>query len=218
MSAVGVFTEFGRSTVCRTSAGGTPQLLSAGCYYDPEQWQPPFDERPCLQPGGFYDGERDATELFRHEDVFEHVRYARYADLGGARHPWDSETIPDPTEGEAQQLREGDALPGPRGPARAARRPGARRRPPDPLAVRRDGPTTWLRQFTRLHRPVVTPRGDAPDRARAARPSRRADDPRRVPARRRRRRRDQRRPRQPVPLGQDPDGKIANYQIITPTA
>ena len=64
-SAVGVFTRFGRSIGLHELGGGTPHLLSAGCYYDPERWQPPFEERRCLQPGGFYDGERDAIEPFR---------------------------------------------------------------------------------------------------------------------------------------------------------
>ena len=79
-SAIGVFTRFGRSIGLHELARGTPHLLSAGCYYDPERWQPPFDERPCLQPGGFYDGDREAIEPFRTEDVAEHLRYAKLVD------------------------------------------------------------------------------------------------------------------------------------------
>jgi uptake hydrogenase large subunit len=218
-SALGVFTAFGRSIGLQDLGGGTPHLLSTGCYYDPEQWQPPFDERPCLQPGGFYDGERDATEPFRHEDVFEHLRYARYADPGGARHPWDSETIPDPTEGEAYSY------------AKATRyRDHVVQLGPladlvlggDPLIrslFAGDGPTTWHRQFTRLQRPVVTlgamrqtvrelrahlgeptyiraespPDGDGVGAINAARGSL-------------------------CHWVRIRDGKIANYQIITPTA
>ena len=50
-SAVGVFTRFGRSAGLHELGQGSPHLLSTGCYYDPERWQPPFDTRPCLQPG-----------------------------------------------------------------------------------------------------------------------------------------------------------------------
>ena len=75
-SALGVFTRFGRSIGLPQLGAGSPHLLSAGCYYDPERWQPPFSERPCLHPGGFYDGERGAIEPFRQELVSEHLRYA----------------------------------------------------------------------------------------------------------------------------------------------
>ncbi|MFL5520576.1 MAG: nickel-dependent hydrogenase large subunit, partial [Gemmatimonadales bacterium] len=79
-SALGVFTRFGRSIGLQELGRGTPHLLSAGCYYDPERWQPPFSERPCLHPGGFYDGERGVIEPFRQELVSEHLRYAKLVD------------------------------------------------------------------------------------------------------------------------------------------
>jgi hydrogenase large subunit len=44
---------------------GTPHLLSAGCYYDPEKWRPPFTDRECLQPAGFYNGQTQQVEPFR---------------------------------------------------------------------------------------------------------------------------------------------------------
>ena len=155
-SALGVFTRFGRSIGLCELGAGTPHLLSAGCYYEPERWQPPFAERPTLQRGGVYDGERGELEPFRHELVAEHLRHSRLADPGEPRHPWDSATVPDDTDGEAYSYAK-------------ATRYGNRVVQLGPLAdlvVSGDplicslydaqGPTTWLRQFTRLHRPVVT--------------------------------------------------------------
>jgi uptake hydrogenase large subunit len=218
-SGVGVFTRFGWSIGLRELGGGTPHLLSAGCYYDPERWQPPFDERPCLQPGGFYDGEHGTIEPFSHHSVAEHLRFAKLADPGGARHPWDSDTIPDDTPGEAysyaKATRYNDHVVQ-LGPLADLVLAG------DPLIrslFAAEGATTWLRQFTRLHRPVATleamrqtvselrahldeptfvrfdtpPDGDGFGAVNAARGS----------------------------LGhwvKVRDGKIANYQIVTPTA
>jgi len=155
-SAVGVFTRFGRSIGLHERGLGTPHLLSAGCYYDPERWQPPFEERPCLQPGGFYDGERNTIEPFDHRSVSEHLRYARFADPGGARHPWDSDTVPDDTDGEAYSYAKATRYQdhvvqlGPLADLVVAGDPLIR------SLFDAEGATTWLRQFTRLHRPVVT--------------------------------------------------------------
>jgi hypothetical protein len=44
-SAIGVFARSGRSIGLHTTGGGTPNLLSMGCYYDPEAWQPQFRDR-----------------------------------------------------------------------------------------------------------------------------------------------------------------------------
>ena len=217
-SAVGVFARFGRSIGLHELGRGTPHLLSSGCYYDPERWQPPFDERPCLQPGGFYDGERDTIEPF-HQDVAEHLRYARYVDPGGARHPWDSETVPDDATGEAYSYAKATRYKDhvvQLGPLADLMLAG------DPLICSlfaTDGATTWLRQFTRLHRPVVTL--DAMrETVRALRDH--IDQPTFIHS-------------DPHPDGDGlgainaargslchwvkiRDGKIANYQIITPTA
>ena len=74
-----------------------------------------------------------------------------------ARHPWESETVPDDTRRRGLQLREGDALRRPRRAARARSRTSCSRG--DPLIrslLAGPGAGTWLRQFTRLHRPVAT--------------------------------------------------------------
>jgi hydrogenase large subunit len=155
-STMGVFTRFGRSIGLRQTGKGTPHLLSAGCYYDPEKWHPPFRERQCLQPAGFYNAATDAIEPFSQGAIAEHVRYAWFVDPGGGRHPWDSETTPEYTTNsdrysyvKATRYQDRVVQLGPLADLVIAG---------DPLITsffKAEGPHTWLRQFTRLHRPVA---------------------------------------------------------------
>ena len=218
-SAVGVFTRFGRSAGLHELGQGSPHLLSTGCYYDPERWQPPFDTRPCLQPGGFYDGEQQTVEPFSHLSVAEHMRHSRLADPGAASHPWESTTAPDESRDEAYSY------------AKATRYDGqvVQLGPLSDLVLAGDplirslfsdqGPSTWLRQFTRLHRPVATL---VAMRDTVAELRDRLDEPTYIRT-------------EPLLDGDGfgainaargslahwvriRDGKIANYQVITPTA
>jgi hydrogenase large subunit len=218
-SAVGVFARFGRSVGLHELGRGTPNLLSAGTYYDPERWQPPFRERPCLAPGGFYDGEAETIEPFSHLAVAEHMRYSRLADPGSARHPWDSQTVPDDSQEESYSLAKATRYQDrvvQLGPLSDLVLAG------DPLIrsmLSAQGPSTWLRQFTRLHRPVGTLRAmrETVDELRAH-----LSEPTFVHC-------------EPRPDGDGfgainaargslghwvriRDGRIANYQVITPTA
>ena len=218
-SAVGIFTRFGRSIGLHELGRGSPHLLSIGCYYDPERWRPRFDARLCLQPGGFYDGEQQTVEPFSHLSVAEHMRHSRLADPGGAGHPWESTTAPDESRDEAYSY------------AKATRYDGqvVQLGPLSDLVLAGDplirslfadqGPSTWLRQFTRLHRPVATL---VAMRDTVAELRDRLDEPTYI--------------RTEAPLKGDGfgainaargslahwvrirDGKIANYQVITPTA
>jgi uptake hydrogenase large subunit len=217
--AVGVFTTFGRSIGLCELGKGTPNLLSTGSYYDPELWQPPFRERPCLQPGGFYDGEKDTIEPFSHRAVAEHMRFSRLADPGSAQHPWDSETSPDDSREEAYSLAKATRYKdrvvqlGPLADLVLAGDPLIR----SLLCIQ--GPSTWLRQFTRLHRPVgllqAMRRTVGELRAHLAEPTLIRSEPRpdgdgfgAINAAR-------------GSLGhwvRIRDGRIANYQVITPTA
>ena len=218
-SVVGVFTRFGRSIGLPQTGKGTPHLLSAGCYYDPEKWSPPFQERHCVQPAGFYNGNTHTIEPFSHLDIAEHVRYSWFVDPGGGRHPWESETRPaHTTDGEqysyAKATRYKDQVVQ-LGPLADLVIAG------DPLITSlflAEGPNTWLRQFTRLHRPVAVlqamrrtvlellERLDEPTYIRAE-PRMDADGYGLINAAR-------------GSLGhwiRISDGKIANYQVITPT-
>ena len=218
-SAVGIFSRFGESIGLHELGRGTPHLLSMGCYYDPERWQPPFEERPCLQPGGFYDGEEQTIEPFSHLSVAEHMRHSQLADPGSARHPWDSQTAPDDSRPEAYSLAKAtryDDHVVQLGPLADLVLSG------DPLIrsmLDVQGAGTWLRQFTRLHRPVATLQAmrETVNELRA-----RLDEPTFIPY-------------EPQPDGDGfgainaargslghwvriREGRIANYQVVTPTA
>ena len=155
-SAVGLFARFGRSIGLQHTGQGTPNLLSSGCYYDPSMWAPPFEERSCLQPAGFYDGETKTIEPFSHLEVSEDLRHAWFADPGGRRHPWESQTKPEYHAGgdrysyaKATRYKDQVVQLGPLADLVIAG---------DPLLrsfFDREGPSTWLRQFARLHRPVT---------------------------------------------------------------
>jgi hydrogenase large subunit len=153
-----VFTRFGRSIGLHRTGRGTPHLLSSGCYYDPQKWAAPYVERHLLQPAGLYNGETGQVEPFTHLGISEHVRHSWFADPGGGRHPWDGETRPEPpgpnddrySYAKATRYHDRVVQLGPLADLVVAG---------DPLITslfRAEGPNTWLRQFTRFHRPVGT--------------------------------------------------------------
>ena len=156
-SGVGLFTRFGRSIGLHETGKGTQNLLSAGCYHDPDLWQPPFDNPHCLFPGGFYNSATGQIERFDHECIAEHVRHSWFEDHGGGRHPWQTHTTPAYTSDDddrysfAKAPRYNDQV-AQLGPLADFVLGG------DPLITslfEREGANTWLRQFVRLHRPVV---------------------------------------------------------------
>jgi hydrogenase large subunit len=219
-SAVGVFARFGRSIGLHRTGKGARDLLSSGCYYDPDAWGPPFHDRRCLQSAGFYDGDTGEVEPFSHLEVSEDVSHSWFGGDSGGRHPWDGETSPHFVAGSERYSY-----------AKASRYKGrvVQLGPLSDLVVdgdpliaaffRAEGPNTWLRQFTRLHRPVVALRQIRRTLAELAQalseptflksePRRDADGYAFVNAAR-------------GSLGhwvKIRGGKIANYQIITPTS
>jgi Ni,Fe-hydrogenase I large subunit len=154
-SAAGLFLRFGRAIGLHQTGRGVQNLLSAGCYLDPERWQPPFAERPCLSPGGFLDGATGRVEPFDHTGVAEDVAHSWYADAGGPRHPWEAAT-------KVEQRDDGDRYSFGKAPRYRDR--VAQLGPLSDLVLGGDrlmgalyaaeGPSTWLRQLARLHRPA----------------------------------------------------------------
>jgi hydrogenase large subunit len=152
-SAVGLFTRFGRAIGLTRTGRGSPHLLSAGCYLDPERWQPPFTERPCRWRGGLYDGDSRAIEPFSHLDVVEDVRHAWFVDTKNPVHPSASVTEPAYERGgdrytfvKGTRYRDRVVQLGPISELIVAG---------DALITsfyEKEGTSTWLRQFARLHR------------------------------------------------------------------
>ena len=218
-TALGVFATFATSIGLEDLGAGTPHLLSAGCYYDPERWQPPFEERPCLE----------RRRLLRRRDGHDRavlaLRGRRAPALLAARRS--RRPAPPVGERDAPRRRREEAYSFAKatrykdhvvqlGPLADLVLAG------DPLTrslFAAQGPSTWLRQFTRLHRPVATlqemRRTVGELRAHLGEPTYVAAEPRAdgdgfgaINAAR-------------GSLGhwvRIRDGKIDNYQVITPTA
>ena len=153
--ALGLFARFGRSIGLHKIGKGSANLLSSGSYYDPERWRPPYLDRSCLYPAGFYNGGTNQVEEFSHEHVSEHLRYSWFEDHGGGRHPWQSETKPDyRPDSEAYSFAKATRYKNrvvQLGPLSDLVIAG------DPLITslfQQEGSNTWLRQFCRFHRPV----------------------------------------------------------------
>jgi Ni,Fe-hydrogenase I large subunit len=109
-----------------------------------------------LSPAGFLDGATGLVEPFEQEHITEHVRYSWYEDYEGGRHPAQGETRPERRTdtgkysfAKAPRYKDQVVQVGPLADLLVAG---------DPLITsffRAEGPNTWLRQFTRIHRPVV---------------------------------------------------------------
>jgi len=93
-SALGLFVRFARRIGLDRLGRGSGNMLSYGAYFDPEGWQPPFTEQRCLRAAGFHDAEAGRVEPFSHLAVTEHVKHSWFRDYGGGRHPADGETVP----------------------------------------------------------------------------------------------------------------------------
>lgn len=145
-SGAGLYAGFGRSIGLHQLGQGSANLLSGGCYPRP-------DSTGFLLPGGYVHGEH--TEAFDHHLVREHTRYSWFTDHGPT-HPWDSVTTAEHGQDRGQYshtkaTRYADHVVQV-GPMVDLYLAG------DPLIrswMRAEGPNAWLRQLTRLHRPVL---------------------------------------------------------------
>ena len=164
-SAVGVFTRFGRSIgLQQLGAGHAAPAERRAATTTPSAGSPPFERaavpaaRRLLRRRARTRSSRSRT-AGRRAPALRQVRRSRRR-----RHPWDSQTRP------GRRARRGRTAT----PRRPATSDHVVQLGPladlvlagDPLIrslFDAEGPTTWLRQFTRLHRPVATLRGDAPD-------------------------------------------------------
>jgi uptake hydrogenase large subunit len=155
-SAAGLFARFGRGVGLHRTGQGSAKLLTAGCYPDPVAWRAPLMGSQYLSPAGFLDGATGLVEPFEQEHITEHVRYSWYEDYEGGRHPAQGETRPERRTdtgkysfAKAPRYKDQVVQVGPLADLLVAG---------DPLITsffRAEGPNTWLRQFTRIHRPVV---------------------------------------------------------------
>ncbi len=156
-SALGLFVRFTRDIGLHTFGRGSGNLLSYGSLYDPERWQPPFDELATLNASGFRDADTGEIHPVDHQYIAEHVKHSFFVDHEGGQHPWVGDTIPEYAPdtdkyswAKAPRYHGKVAEAGPLADSYMAGDPLVR----DLFA--REGSNSWLRQFVRLHRPVAT--------------------------------------------------------------
>jgi Ni,Fe-hydrogenase I large subunit len=145
-SGAGLYAGFARSVGLQHLGRGTPHLLSCGCYPSPHG-------KGFRMQGGYFNG--DGVAPFDHHQVREHTHYSWFAD-DGPTHPWESITKAEHgtdrgqySHSKATRYADQVVQLGPMADLFLAG---------DPLIVswmRAEGPNSWLRQLTRLHRPVV---------------------------------------------------------------
>jgi hydrogenase large subunit len=222
-AAITLFTRFCRSAGIGGVGKGIDLFLSQGAHVDPAAWAPPFVQRNCLRAAGLYDGSSGQTSPYDQALVSEDVSHSWFHDRQETpRHPFDGETIPKYQPGGSRY----SWAKAPRYDGKAVQT-GALAQllvAGDPLTRtmhRQHGGGAWLRQFVRFHRPASTlmmlrkTLADLADPATAGAPY-----------------------CIPTKLGSDgqgfglveaargslghwvkiKDGRIAKYQIITPTA
>lgn len=156
-SALGVFWRFSRRIGLHRTGLGEGNLLSYGNYYDPDRWQPPFDDLATLCASGFRDAETGQDLPFDHKQIAEHVKHSWFVDYEGGRHPFEGETLP-------EYLPDSDAYTWAKAPRYddkvAEVGPLAELyHDHDPLTrglFAAEGSNTFTRQLARMYRPLVT--------------------------------------------------------------
>ncbi|MCB1954668.1 MAG: nickel-dependent hydrogenase large subunit [Rhodocyclaceae bacterium] len=151
--ALPLFCAFSRSIGLDRIGGGARTFLSGGSYHDPEAWGPPYGDQKTLLAAGIFDADDGSLAPFDPDRVSEHVRHSWFRPYEGGRHPYQGETVPDYQPGTdrytwAKAPRYGEQVveTGPLAELLAAG---------DALCrdiVASLGPNTWLRQFARLRR------------------------------------------------------------------
>ncbi len=156
-SAAGLFLGFGLEVGLAGLGRGQDRLLSYGAYFEPREWQPPFQERRCWQRPGFINGVAGRVEEFVEEKIEEHIDYSWFARESGSGPPPGNRTIPE----FAPNSKRYSWAKAPRYDGQVIEM-GALAQlvvAGDPLLTsffREEGATVWLRELARLHRPLLT--------------------------------------------------------------
>lgn len=155
-SAAALFTRFCRALKIHQLGRGCSNLLSFGSAIDPQKWHPPYGEQHCLQRAGFYNQETAIVEELDHLAIREDLSHSWFSDpQGKPSHPWEGTTIPNYLP-DSQAYSWAKA---PRYQGKACQT-GAMAQlvvAGDPLIkelFESEGDNAWLRQFSRIHRPV----------------------------------------------------------------
>lgn len=152
-SGLALLTRVARDIGLAASGQGTAGHLSFGSIFLADERQPSQGRRPCRLPAGTAaaSGE-DAAELDP-DVITEHVRHAWYADQPGGRQPREGRTVPNyPGSAEKYSWVKAPRYRGQVMQTGALSQLVAARDALTLALLRESGDTTWLRQFARLHR------------------------------------------------------------------
>lgn len=96
-SDIGLFIQFALDVGLDKLGVGPGKFLSSGVYEDPDNpYNYKVEERTAWLPAGYYDGMK--THAFDHLKVEEHIASSFYKGYEGGHHPWQGITEPDYTE------------------------------------------------------------------------------------------------------------------------
>ncbi|TBL80300.1 nickel-dependent hydrogenase large subunit [Paenibacillus thalictri] len=101
-SDLGLFIQFGLDVGLDRLGVGPGKFLSSGVYEDfdnPRNYN--VEERSCWLPAGYYDGGK--THAFDHLKVEEFIAHSFYKGYEGGRHPWEGVTDPNYTENDKEK-------------------------------------------------------------------------------------------------------------------
>lgn len=157
-SAMALFSRFSRHLELHKKGKGCSNLLSFGSSLNAETWQPPYTNRDSSQRSGFYDSSSKTIQTLDHLKITEDLSHSWFSDpIGQAAHPWQGSTIPN-------YLPESEAYSWAKAPRYEGKtcQTGALAQlvvAGDPMITdlyNSEGDSAWLRQFSRLHRPVLS--------------------------------------------------------------
>lgn len=92
-SALGLLTRACRDLNLHRAGQGSPHMLSYGSGCAPNEWTPGGDHH--LLPSGIFNGISHSIEPMDQNRIAEHVRHSWFKPYAGGRHPFQGETIPD---------------------------------------------------------------------------------------------------------------------------
>ena len=92
-SALGLLSRACRDLKLHELGKGTQHMLSYGTGCNPELWTPGGSNR--LLAGGVFNADNGQIESLNQLHIAEHVRYSWFKPYPGGRHPYEGETIPD---------------------------------------------------------------------------------------------------------------------------
>ena len=152
-SGLGLLTRMARDIGLANSGQGRAAHLSFGSVHIAEEWSPPYTARPCRLPAGTLDSRGEGAAALDPGLISEHVRHSWYADEPNATPPASGRTVPNyPGTDEKYSWIKAPRYRGQVMQTGALSELAVAGDPMIMSLLKAHGDTTWLRQFARLRR------------------------------------------------------------------